>query len=233
MEKPEATVNFECDPLRYAEIWRRKTEVIPTSPWYSEREKAYFDIPQRLVIGGPQNREFAPQHSNTWKYVFDKMAMSAVREGHPNCDHDIVVSSGRGFSIVQAKHVRMAKKQVLRRIARVYYRSRISTPRPAIETSFTLRNRQEIDAFLRESPFLVSLALEARVQIKKYFPDSELTLETISDPEGLDPDTLFLYISTHDAPRDARPKLKALDREWWLTALERAKGKLCISLEYQ
>jgi len=97
---------------------------------------------------------------------------------------------------------------------------------------FTVRDQQEVDAFLRENPFLSGLTLEARIQIRKHFPDSELILETISDPEGLDPDKLFLYIGTKESPRDARPRLKALDREWWLAALERAQGKLCIGLEY-
>jgi hypothetical protein len=176
-QKREINEEFECNPLGFAELWR-KSDKMPLSRWYSKQEKAYFDQ--------------SPRHNR-----------------------------------------RQRRKHVLRRIASVSCRRRRLGSALAIESLFTVKNRREVGNFLRESPFLVSLAIEARIQIKKYFPESELVLETVNDPEGLEPDQLFLYISTNESPREARPKLKALDREWWLAALDRAQGKLCISLEYQ
>jgi hypothetical protein len=109
----------------------------------------------------------------------------------------------------------------------------IATSKPGIESLLTFRGREEVSYFLRENPFLVTLILEARSEIGKQFPDSQLFLEVLSDTEGIDPDRLYLYISTDLPPTEARPRLKALDNDWWLAALNRAQGKLCISLEYQ
>jgi hypothetical protein len=221
---PTATVEFECDPLRYAETWRKRPEKITLSPWYSEREKAYFDC------------EIAPcRFSHTKRFIFDKLAIRAfVRERDPNRGYDVVIGSGRDFSVAELKHVRMAKKQVLRRIAGVCYsKYRAAISKPRIESLLTFRGREEVSSFLRENPFLVTLILQARTEIRKQFPDSQLFLELLSDTEGTDPDRLYLYISTDLAPIEARPRLKALDNDWWLAALNRAQNKLCISLEYQ
>ena len=98
---------------------------------------------------------------------------------------------------------------------------------------FTVRNHEEVGSFLRENRFLVTLALEARNEIRKHFPESELLLEVLRDTEGIDPDILYLYVSTDLSPTDARPRLNSLDNGWWLHALRRAQGKLCISLEYR
>jgi len=175
---PTATVEFECDPLGYAETWRKRTDKAGLSPWYSEREDAYFDHPK-------------------------------------------------------LKYVRTAKKQVLRRITGVFYRYRTSASRLAIEGLFNVRNREEVGVFFRENRFLITLAIEARIAIKRHFPEAQLFLEVLKDAEGIDPDILYLYVSTDLSPTDARPKLKALDNDWWIAALDRARGKLCISLEYQ
>lgn len=109
----------------------------------------------------------------------------------------------------------------------------IATSKPGIESLLTFRGREEVSYLLRENPFLVTLILEARSEIRKHFPDSQLFLEVLSDTEGIDPDRLYLYISTDLSPTEARPRLKVLDYDWWLAALNRAQGKLCISLEYQ
>jgi hypothetical protein len=115
------------------------------------------------------------------------------------------------------------------------YESEPSTiPAPGDDSlsEFTARNRQEVTAFLRDNSFLVALVQEAGTKIKRHFPKSQLLLETVSDPKGIEPDKLFLYIATDESPKEARPKLRAFDKEWWLTELKKAHGKLCISLEY-
>ena len=68
---------------------------------------------------------------------------------------------------------------------------------------FGLRNEEQVSAFLRDNPFLSRVILEARAEIRKYFPQSPLFLEVLGDCEGVDPDTLYLYISTDLSP--ARP----------------------------
>jgi len=126
----------------------------------------------------------------------------------------------------------MAKKQILRRIAGVSYRFRAATSKPRLDSLLTFRNPEVVASFLSDNPFIVKLILEARDEIRKQFPDSQLFLEVLSDTEGIDPDKLYLYVSTDLSPKEARPRLKALDNDWWLAALNRAQSKLCISLEY-
>jgi hypothetical protein len=101
-----------------------------------------------------------------------------------------------------------------------------------VEKLFSLRNSQAICSFLERNGFLIPLLIEANIEIKKHFPDSRLYLDLISDPE-VDERQLFLYICTNLTPREARPNLNRLDNDWWLAALDRARGKLCVSLEYQ
>jgi len=227
---PTTTIEFECDPLGYAETWRRNTEKITPSPWYSEREKAYFDCTRRSISGVSQSRcEMAPKRLLQGK----RFVCTAVREHDPSRGYDIVIHSGRDLSIAETKQVRIAKKQILRRIAGVSYRHRAAASRPKLSSLLTFRNRAEIDSFLNINTFVVPLIFEAVGEIKKQFPDSQLLLEVLKDAEGIEPDTLYLYVSTDLSPAVARPKLNTLDNEWWLQALSRAQGKLCISLEYR
>jgi hypothetical protein len=133
------------------------------------------------------------------------------------------------------------KNDLLERIIRFQnqwakYKAQNPTPKfsiPALFTLFIPRGQEAVVAFLKRNDSLLPLLFEASKEIRKYFPESCLFLELISDPDGEDPDQLFAYISTDLPPREARPKLKALDRDWWLDAVGRAQGKLCISLEYQ
>lgn len=113
------------------------------------------------------------------------------------------------------------------------YKSQSSTSKTGISASFVLREPQLVNSFLKKNMFLFPLLVEASREIKTYFPHSRLYLQLMSDPDGVDPDQLVLYISTDLPPKEARPKLKAFYREWWVDTLGRAQGKLCISLEYQ
>jgi hypothetical protein len=98
---------------------------------------------------------------------------------------------------------------------------------------FSIADRPSVDAFLCANDFLLPLLMEAGGEINRRFPGTGMALELMTDPEGMDAEQLFLYICTTLPPSEARPKLKELDRDWWLSALKRAHGKLCISLEYQ
>lgn len=180
LRRPEDSLGFECDPLPYLEAWRKEHH--QESPWYSEREGAYYDFRRPRAI-------------------------------------------------------RATRKDSLRRIPELMkywraYKSR-STIQTSLEDYFTLRDKREVTFFIKRNPSLIHILTQARTEIKKYFPESQLFLELISDPDGVDPDQLFLYISTDLSPREARPILKQFDNDWWLAALERAQRKLCISLEYQ
>jgi len=223
-----ATIEFECDPLSYAEAWRRSVAKITPWLWYSEPEKISLDCAHRPIASISHIRcETVPSRLLQGK----KCVLGSIRERDPN-RYDVVVRSGRDFSVGEVKNVRMAKKQILRRIAGVSYRFRAATSKPRLDSLLTFRNPEVVASFLSDNPFIVKLILEARDEIRKQFPDSQLFLEVLSDTEGIDPDKLYLYVSTDLSPKEARPRLKALDNDWWLAALNRAQSKLCISLEY-
>lgn len=98
---------------------------------------------------------------------------------------------------------------------------------------FSLRDRSRVESFLIANDFLFGLLIEAGGQINRRFPAAGMALEVIADPDGTEADQLFLFIHTTLPPKEARLKLKEFDRDWWLSALKRARGRLCISLEYQ
>ncbi|MGH9765768.1 MAG: hypothetical protein ACREDR_21965 [Blastocatellia bacterium] len=98
--------------------------------------------------------------------------------------------------------------------------------------AFSLRDSAGVKLFLSENNFLYDLLIEAVSEINKRFPEPDLALEVVLDPDESDDAQLFLYVCTTLAPKDARSHLKEFDRGWWLPALPRTRGKLCISLEY-
>jgi len=180
LRKLQEALGFERHPGNI-ESWRKERH--SESPWYSERERAYYD--RTLPKTTAPKRTDLIEHIIQFKICLDK------------------------------------------------YRVRVSVTKPGITGRFVFRGSKRVLSFLGRNPYLVPLLTEAGKEINKYFPEPELFLEIVSDPDGVDPDQLFLYISTDLPPSEARPKLKALDREWWLSALDKAQGKLCISLEYQ
>ena len=98
---------------------------------------------------------------------------------------------------------------------------------------YEFRGRAAVEDFLRENPFLVSLLSDAFVSIRKYFGSgTRAVLQVIKDPEAQADRRLFVFIPTRLRPKEARIRLKSLDKGWWINALPEARGKVTISLEY-
>ena len=102
-----------------------------------------------------------------------------------------------------------------------------------LERLYVFRNYREIRQFIEHNSFLTPLLYEAYIKIGLYFPSSRRSLVVSKDPEGLGGDQLVLFIATELEPADALEQLTALDHNWWLSAIDQAKGKLCINLEFQ
>ena len=100
-----------------------------------------------------------------------------------------------------------------------------------LERLYTFREREEVLWFLERYPFLVPLLLEAYYEIEKYFPHSQVFLEVVTDPEAIDDYQLIAFIATNFGPDEAVDRLEQFDEDWWLDALNRAQGKLCIDVE--
>ncbi|MBI4556900.1 MAG: hypothetical protein HY706_04890 [Candidatus Hydrogenedentes bacterium] len=102
-----------------------------------------------------------------------------------------------------------------------------------VEEIYSLRGADDVKAFLKKNPFLPALLTEARDYIEHYFPDQPLFLEVMHDPEAAAGEELVVFISTELSPDDAESRIQEFDARWWLAAVSRAKGKLCITLEFQ
>ena len=100
-----------------------------------------------------------------------------------------------------------------------------------LERLYTFRERAKALWFLERYPFLISLLLEAYSKIGNYFPYPQVFLEVVTDPEAFDDYQLVVSIATNLDPDEAVDTLERLDEDWWLDALDRAQGKLCIDVE--
>ncbi len=102
-----------------------------------------------------------------------------------------------------------------------------------VERVYALRRPEEVSSFLQSNSFLIPLLFEARIHIERHFGwYAPAFLEVVSDPEAPDDRELYALIGTELPPGQALAKLERLDEQWWLDALPRAKGKLCIDLEF-
>ncbi|HID61453.1 MAG TPA: hypothetical protein EYP49_01715 [Anaerolineae bacterium] len=102
-----------------------------------------------------------------------------------------------------------------------------------LERLYTFRRRVEVLGFLEKYPFLAPLLLEAYDRIRIYFPDSPLFLEVVTEPEANDDYQLVVSVAIVLDPDEALESLEQFDEDWWLDALDRAQGMLCIDVEFQ
>lgn len=97
---------------------------------------------------------------------------------------------------------------------------------------YTLRRPWEVAEFLRDRPFLANVAIEARIHIARSFGvGTRVLLEVVTDPEAGD-QQLMVFIQTKLEAEQALATLDRLDQEWWLKALPKTGGTLCIDLEF-
>ena len=112
----------------------------------------------------------------------------------------------------------------------------VEAPRQEIERLqdlYSFRQKQAVAEFLESHPYLVPLLLEAYPQIERHFPGHPgVFLEVVADPEATDDRELYALIGTRLDPEEALEKLHQFDRSWWLNALDRAHGELCIHVEF-
>jgi hypothetical protein len=101
-----------------------------------------------------------------------------------------------------------------------------------IKQKYSIRGDAEVFHFLEVYPFLAQLLIEAYPYIRKYFPQSKISLEMVSDPEEYGREQLVAFIKTDMEPQEAVEALSNFDKMWWLNALKRAQGNLCITVEY-
>ena len=103
----------------------------------------------------------------------------------------------------------------------------------SIEGMYSMEGEEAVAQILKEHSFLIPLLRKAREKLDGYFPNSEVSLEVITDPEAKSDYQLLATVSTDLPAEDAYRKLKEFDRDWWLDELGRSQGLLCISIDLQ
>jgi hypothetical protein len=103
----------------------------------------------------------------------------------------------------------------------------------ALENQYIFKDRNQVTSYLENHSFLVSLLLEAYSKIETYFPEHpQVFLEVFIDPEVSDDTQMVASIKTNLSPDEALERLDSFDRQWWLPSMDRAKGELCIHVEF-
>lgn len=102
-----------------------------------------------------------------------------------------------------------------------------------LEEIYILRIRDDIQWFLEENSFLVSILFEAYVGINNFFPYSQKILDVVSDPEIPENIQLIISISAKLNAGEAFDRLKELDQYWWLNAKRQTKGLMNITVEFE
>jgi hypothetical protein len=104
-----------------------------------------------------------------------------------------------------------------------------------LEKEYVFIDRKQVIDFLRGYPFIVPVLLETYGEIKKHFTeDSQIALEVVANPEASDDTQLIASIKVKDtlSLEDVLEKLDAFDSEWWLSSMDKAQGRLCITVEF-
>lgn len=102
-----------------------------------------------------------------------------------------------------------------------------------IDIGYQVRDRLNVQRFLREHSFLVPMLVETIPNIREYFPNAQIRLELFQDPEAEAVfEHLFIKVATDLQLKEARDAFKKLQTEWWLSKLPKARGHLTIGLAY-
>jgi len=102
-----------------------------------------------------------------------------------------------------------------------------------LSSKYEISNFEEVKTFLSKNRFLISLVEEIPSKIYQYFERSQkLSLNTSHEPDFPNSIELWIYISTDLSAKEAMPILERFDEEWWLENMERANGKLNITIKF-
>lgn len=102
-----------------------------------------------------------------------------------------------------------------------------------LTTSRYNSNVKDILSFVDQYPFLRSILCETQREVSTLFPNVQITLKITEDPEISGSEKITAYIQTNDSPEEVIPKFFDLGERWMNKALQKAKNKLFITVEYK
>lgn len=100
----------------------------------------------------------------------------------------------------------------------------------SINGLFAIRNQAEVLNFLEQNPEMVPALRESYDKIKKYFPDSKLTLDLLVDPEWPYKSRLIIWINTTMDAYQELETLNKMDKEWTVNLADDVASNLIINL---
>lgn len=99
---------------------------------------------------------------------------------------------------------------------------------------FECRDDREVRSYIASHRHLFRILRELRKHIDVHFgEDARAILEVVSEPENSGQPCLFAYVQCSESRQECRAKLQAFDREWWIDAVPRARGRCNVTLEYR
>ena len=105
----------------------------------------------------------------------------------------------------------------------------------SVEDRYLLREPEQVLAFLAAHPDVLDLVMEASTKTPEFLTaDDSISLEFARDPEDMsDPGQVFAVVPTKLAPRQVRPGLDRLLREWLNDAGRRTGLLFNVDVEYR
>lgn len=109
----------------------------------------------------------------------------------------------------------------------------------SLEQRYTLCDAEQVQRILRGDPSLVSLLLQVYPAISAAFPDVQVFLHTVTNPEAPnqqgesadDCQEIVAFISTSLEPKEAVQRLTAFYKSTWGQAVQATHGKIAVGLE--
>jgi hypothetical protein len=103
----------------------------------------------------------------------------------------------------------------------------------SLQSCYAFRDSQEVVSFLEENSALLSLLFEIHGKLREYLSFPQIFLYVFRDPDSDNDRQLVVSILPDIDPLMADMQLQRFDEEWWLDNLDRAGGKVCITLEFR
>lgn len=109
----------------------------------------------------------------------------------------------------------------------------------SLEQHYTLCDAEQVQHILRGDPSLVSLLLHVYPAIAAAFPDVQVFLHAVTNPEAPyqqgeatdDCQEIVAFISTSLEPQEAVKRLTTFYKSTWGQALQATHGKIAVGLE--
>jgi hypothetical protein len=103
----------------------------------------------------------------------------------------------------------------------------------ALARDFTIVDEQNVVRFLESFPDVLPLLFETRAEIRRFFGEGTVKLETFVDPEWpAEQPTLVMNVQMTVTSRETLDRLREFDRKWWLEKLEASNAPLLVSFEH-